>query len=89
MDELKLNWWKPPKERVVAVHTGGRVVFTSIISDDVVLCDLCGAPILTRPVPVLWSNYAACGDCLKRSIGLSLEAAAQRDGVQLMMEQEW
>lgn len=46
-------------------------------------CDLCRAPILQQPAPLLWDGNLVCAECFQSVLGASLEEAARQDGVRL------
>jgi len=53
------------------------------MTDAEVVCDLCMSPIPFRPVPTLAGATALCPSCFQGMFGLSVEEAAQRDGITL------
>jgi len=82
------TWWTPDNRDnrcLTVLNDKGEVVHSAIVPAEVVVCDLCNATIETRPVPVFWDGYAACERCFREISGLSLEEAAQRDGIVLFV----
>jgi len=79
------QWWTPPKNRTAFVmHMDGHDVHSDIqIPETFVLCDLCNNMILIRPVPLLYDDYAGCPVCFQTHTGISVEDAAQNDGIDL------
>jgi hypothetical protein len=82
-------WWTPPPLRrgwVIAWERedGSVELFEGPPLDHrQVYCDVCGAWIAHRPVPILLGSHALCSRCMRNVTGVSLDEAAQMDGVAL------
>jgi hypothetical protein len=82
-------WWTPPPLRrgwVIAWERedGSVELFEGPPLDHrQVYCDVCGAWIAHRPVPILLGSHALCSRCLHDVTGVPLAEAARMDGVAL------
>jgi hypothetical protein len=82
-------WWTPPPLRrgwVIAWERedGSVELFEGPSLDHrQVYCDVCGAWIAHRPVPILLGSHALCSRCMRNVTGVSLDEAARMDGVAL------
>jgi len=65
----EITLWNPPEERPsykIYDWDGNLLEVGDTLSADEVICDLCNADVVVRPVPVVWENYAVCLECLDR-----------------------
>jgi hypothetical protein len=87
-------WWTPPPLRrgwVIAweKEDGSVELFEGPPLDHrQVYCDVCGAWIAHRPVPILLGSHALCSRCLRDVTGVPLAEAARMDGVALQWLEE-
>jgi hypothetical protein len=63
--------WNPPPSRTSFVITAwddedgdSEKVIGPELTDEEVFCDLCGATVPLRPVPLAWGTHALCPECL-------------------------
>ncbi len=78
------QWWRPTRRVafVISDWDGNVLAEGGVLEADEVLCDICNAFVLIRPVPVTGS-YALCPRCFERTFGLTVEQAAEQDGIPL------
>ncbi len=77
------TWWTPTRRVAYRIiDWDGNVHVGPTLEADVVFCDVCNALIFVRPVPVTGS-YALCPDCFRRVFGITVEHAAEQDGISL------
>ncbi len=67
--EMIILWMPSDRQAYVITDWDGNVLDEGeMLTADDVICDLCNANIPLRPVPVVWTNYAVCLECLDRVI---------------------